>query len=43
MTPGLRSKFDRMILTSSSEDRSEVPYVSTNMDNGSATPIAYDN
>ena len=42
MTPGLISKFFLMISTSSSEERSDVPYDSTKSDKGSATPIAYD-
>jgi hypothetical protein len=42
MTPGLRSKLDLMISTSSSDVFSEVPYVSTKMESGSATPMAYE-
>lgn len=42
MTPGLRSQFLRMISTISSSVFLPVPYVSTKMDKGSATPMAYD-
>ena len=42
MTPGLMSKFALIISTSSSEDLVEVPYELIYMDNGSATPMAYE-
>merc|ERR1712039_755717 len=45
MAPGRQSKAILMTLVISSADKSpcSVPYVSTNRDNGFATPIAYDN
>lgn len=42
MTPGLKSKLLRTMVSSSSDDLSEVPYVSTKSERGSATPIAYE-
>lgn len=42
MTPGRKSKLAFTILSSSCGDFLDVPYVKTEMDSGSAIPIAYE-
>ena len=42
MAPGLKSKFSLTISTNLSFDNFPVPKVSTNIDKGLATPIAYE-